>query len=69
MTASCRPLTGRQRETLQHIAAGHTTKEAAALMGVGLTTVKTFVDGILERLGARNAAHAVYLGFRAGELS
>ncbi|AEV86709.1 yxjL-like transcriptional regulatory protein [Actinoplanes sp. SE50] len=67
--AAARPLTPRQQETLRYIAAGHTNTDTAKLMGVGITTIKANIKAILARLGARNAANAVYLAFKTGELT
>lgn len=60
-----RQLTPKQQEVLGLIADGFTRSEIAILLRVGVTTIKTHTDAIFERLGARNQAHAVAIGFRS----
>ena len=47
-------LTGRQREILQMIAEGHSTKEIAAILGVSVKTVETHRAAIMARLDIRD---------------
>ena len=44
------PLTKREREILQLIAEGKSNKEIAALLGIGLSTVKNYVSTMLGKL-------------------
>ncbi len=46
-------LSRREREVIGHLLAGHTAKEAARVMDVGLTTVRTHQYRAFRRLGVR----------------
>jgi len=70
--AATRPrsvLTGREREVLALIAMGRSSALIAAELSVSASTVETHVRHCLEKLGARNRAHAIALGLRDGEIS
>lgn len=54
-----RTLTRRQLEMLRYIAEGLTDKEIAYQMGIAHGTAQKHASNILDRLGARNRAHAV----------
>jgi DNA-binding CsgD family transcriptional regulator len=58
--------TARQRQTLTLLAAGHSTPQMAALMGLSHETVRNHVKGLLRTLGARSRVEAVAKGRRAG---
>lgn len=62
-------LTDREREVLALIAMGRSGAAIAAELGVSASTVETHVRHCLEKLGARNRAHAIALGLRHGEIS
>src|SRR5579884_2987733 len=62
-------LTAREREVLAMVAMGHATSYIAAALGVSASTIETHVRNCLEKLGARNRAHAIALGLHAGEIS
>jgi DNA-binding NarL/FixJ family response regulator len=64
-----RTLTKREREVLGMVAMGRGTSRIAAELGVSTSTVETHVRHCLDKLGARNRAHAIALGLRAGEIS
>jgi two-component system, NarL family, response regulator LiaR len=57
------PLTDREREVLREIAIGRTNKEIARSLDIALTTVKSHVTAILDKLGVDSrtqaALHAV----------
>jgi DNA-binding NarL/FixJ family response regulator len=57
------PLTEREREVLREIAIGRTNKEIARSLDIALTTVKSHVTAILDKLGVDSrtqaALHAV----------
>ncbi len=57
-------LTPRQREILQLIAEGHTSKEAAALLGVSVKTVETHRADIMRRIGASDITALVRYAIR-----
>ena len=62
-------LTGREREVLGMVAMGMGSSWIAATLEVSTSTVETHVRHCLDKLGARNRAHAIALGLRAGEIS
>jgi PAS domain S-box-containing protein len=63
------PLTEREREVLGVVAEGRGTAWIAAELGVSSSTVETHIRNLLEKLGARNRAHAISLGLQRGEIS
>jgi len=63
------PLTPRQRETLQLIAEGHSTKEIAHRLGVSVKTIESHRSQIMERLGIRDVAGLVRYAVRTGLVS
>jgi len=60
------PLTRREREVLQMLAAGLGNKEIASRMGISDHTVKFHVASILGKFGAESRTEAVSLGIRRG---
>jgi DNA-binding NarL/FixJ family response regulator len=60
------PLSKREREILQKIANGATTKEVASDLGISPHTVKTHLERIFEKLGANDRAQAVAIAIRTG---
>ena len=59
-------LTKRQRETLQLLADGHSTEEAAQRLHLSGETIRTHTKATLQRLEARDRAHAVAIAMRTG---
>lgn len=59
-------LTPRQREILQLIASGRSTKQIAHDLGLSVKTVETHRAQLMERLGLRDVASLVRLAIRAG---
>jgi DNA-binding NarL/FixJ family response regulator len=59
-------LTSRQREVLQLIAEGNTTKAIATRLGLSVKTVETHRAQLMERLEARDVATLVRLAIRVG---
>jgi DNA-binding NarL/FixJ family response regulator len=57
-------LTERQREVLGFVADGHSNEEIARRLHLGVSTVRYHVGEILDRLGARNRAHAAAIAIR-----
>jgi DNA-binding NarL/FixJ family response regulator len=62
-------LTARQREILQLIAEGRTTKEIAADLDVSVKTVETHRAQLMDRLGIHDVAGLVRLAIREGLIS
>ncbi|MEY9154835.1 response regulator transcription factor [Bradyrhizobium japonicum] len=52
--SGCVPLTGREGDVLEHLAAGLTNKEIARRMHLSARTVEGYRAGILKKAGARN---------------
>jgi len=57
-------LTPRQREILQMIAEGKSTKEIAFVLGVSIKTVETHRAALMERVGIRDVAGLVLFAVR-----
>jgi DNA-binding CsgD family transcriptional regulator len=62
-------LTNREREVLAMVAMGGSSSSIAAALGVATSTVESHVRHCLDKLGARNRAHAIALGLRYGEIT
>jgi DNA-binding NarL/FixJ family response regulator len=59
-------LTPRQREILQLIAEGHSTKEMAQALGLSVKTVETHRTQLMERVGVRDVPGLVRYAIRVG---
>jgi DNA-binding NarL/FixJ family response regulator len=59
-------LSKREREILQKVADGATTKQVASDLGISPHTVKTHLERIFEKLGANDRAQAVAIAIRLG---
>ena len=66
LTELAEPLTRREREVLQMLAAGLANKEIAARLNISDHTAKFHVAAILGKLGAATRTEAVALGIRRG---
>jgi DNA-binding NarL/FixJ family response regulator len=60
------PLTAREREVVAHIAAGRTTREIAATLGISVKTVETHRQRIMDKLGCRKVTDIVLYAVRTG---
>jgi len=60
------PLTPREREVLQLIAEGKTTKEVAALLGISVKTAEAHRTKIMSKLGMHGIAGLVRYAIRRG---
>lgn len=60
------PLSKREKEILQKVAYGATTKEVAHDLEISPHTVKTHLERIFEKLGANDRAQAVAIAIRSG---
>jgi DNA-binding NarL/FixJ family response regulator len=61
-----RPLSLREREVLQLIAEGRSSKEVAAILHIALPTVETHRRQIMEKLGLRTVAELTKYAIREG---
>lgn len=61
-----RPLSAREREVLQLIAEGRTSKEVAKLLGISATTVKSHRNHIMEKLDIHDKAGLTRYAIRIG---
>jgi DNA-binding NarL/FixJ family response regulator len=59
-------LTPRQREILQLIAEGHSTKAVAKRLGISFKTAQTHRSQLMERLGVHSVAEVVHYAIQAG---
>lgn len=67
-TTGC-PLSDREREVLQCVADGLTNEEAALVLGVAVTTLKTHLDRLFDKTGSTRRTAAVAIGLRRGWIS
>jgi DNA-binding CsgD family transcriptional regulator len=63
-----RDLSPREREALDHIASGRTTKEIAAALSIKESTVNWHVSNARSKLGASTRAEAVAIALRDNSL-
>jgi DNA-binding NarL/FixJ family response regulator len=68
-TVRALPLTTREREVLQLIAGGCTSKEIARTLGVSAHTVESHKQRVFRRLGVQNQAQAIAAAVRMGLLA
>jgi predicted ATPase/class 3 adenylate cyclase/DNA-binding CsgD family transcriptional regulator len=59
-------LTAREAEVLGLVAAGHSSKEIAATLGVAVSTVNRHIANIYTKIGARGRADAIAYALRLG---
>jgi DNA-binding CsgD family transcriptional regulator len=59
-------LSEREREVLQLVAEGRSSKEAAELLSISPATVETHRAHILQKLGLRNTAELILYAVRRG---
>jgi len=59
-------LTPRERQVLDHLSAGRTTREIATLLSISVPTVRSHVERILHKLHAHSRLEAVAVGRRLG---
>lgn len=60
------PLTGRERQVLQLVAEGKTTKEVAVILGVTVKTAETHRTKLMEKLDIHSTAGLVHYAIRRG---
>jgi len=64
--ALSRPLSAREREVLQLVAEGKSSKEIAALLHIALPTVETDRRQLMEKLNLRTIAELTKYAIREG---
>ena len=64
-----KPLSPREREVLQLIAAGQTTREVTARLGISVKTAEGYRESILEKLQVHGTAGLVRYAIRTGLIS
>lgn len=69
LTDSWELLSAREREVLQLLAEGRTNKEVASLLNVGVSTIDTHRNRIMQKLNLRNFADLVLYAVRKGIIS
>jgi DNA-binding NarL/FixJ family response regulator len=60
------PLTARERQVLQMVAEGHSTKEMAYLMGITVRTGESYRGSVMEKLNIHSTAGLVRYALRQG---
>jgi DNA-binding NarL/FixJ family response regulator len=60
------PLTGREKEIMQLVAAGNTNEQIGRALSVSISTVKALLAALFEKLGARDRASALAVCLRRG---
>ncbi|HYR94241.1 MAG TPA: helix-turn-helix transcriptional regulator [Methylomirabilota bacterium] len=61
-------LSPRQRQVLEGIARGRTTKEIAYALGIRERTVKWHISRVIRNLGANSRSEAIAIAFEQGLL-
>jgi DNA-binding NarL/FixJ family response regulator len=67
--SSVEPLTSRQREILQLVAEGHSSKQIAGILNAGVKTIDAHRVSIMKRLAIRNVPGLVRYAIRSGLIS
>ncbi|MFD7609679.1 helix-turn-helix transcriptional regulator [Streptomyces sp. NPDC059828] len=62
------PLSARERDILRAAADGIAYRKLASEWGIAEVTVRVYAHRLLDKLGAKSIAHAVFLACRAGIL-
>ena len=60
------PLTDREREVLARVALGETNAEIGTSLYISPATARTYVSRLLAKLGARDRAQLVVIGYESG---
>jgi DNA-binding CsgD family transcriptional regulator len=60
------PLTLRERQVLQLVAEGHSTKQIAGILGIGVKTAESHRLRIMKKLGIHETATLVRYAIREG---
>lgn len=62
------PLTGRERDVLEYVARGMSTKQIAQHLNLSPGTVGRYIENVRHKLGARNKTHLIAQAVAAGRL-
>lgn len=62
-------MTNREMETLEYLGCGMTSNEMGVTLGLSAHTVDWYMNGIQEKLHAKNRHHVVAIAFRLGLIS
>lgn len=68
LEARYRQLSGREREVLEAVAFGFTSREIAAHLGISIKSIETYRHRVAEKLGFRNRAELVRFALEVGLL-
>jgi two-component system, NarL family, response regulator NreC len=68
-SVSADPLSAREREVLQLVAEGHTTKEVATVLGISVKTAESHRTNIMEKLDIHDTAGLVRYAIRRGVIT
>lgn len=68
-TQNTTSITRRELQTLKYIAEGMTSNDISKLMEISNHTVDWYMNGLQEKLNARNRQHAVAIALRTGLIS
>ncbi len=63
------PLTEREEEVLLTVAAGKTNSEVADSLHISLSTVKSHLAGLMQKLGARNRVEIAIWAYETGRMA
>lgn len=63
------PLTEREEEVLMTVAQGHTNSEIAEELHISLSTVKTHLASLMQKLGARNRVEIAIWAYESNRVS
>jgi DNA-binding NarL/FixJ family response regulator len=66
--SACPELTAREREVVELVARGHTSREIAATLGLSVKTVEHYRQQVMEKLGLETRAELVSYALGAGLL-
>jgi DNA-binding CsgD family transcriptional regulator len=62
------PLSDREEEVLREVAVGHTNNEIAALLHISAAAVKTHLNHLSTKIGARNRVELVAWAWDSGRM-
>jgi DNA-binding NarL/FixJ family response regulator len=62
------PLTEREEEVLRTVARGHTNAEIAEELYISMSTVKTHLASLMQKLGARNRVEVAMWAYETGRM-